>query len=121
MNELQSKDLALTVASILDAKKALDVKILHVTEKTVIADYFVIAGGMNRTQVNAMADEVEYKLDTEKGVKPVNVEGRGQGGWVLLDYGSVIVHVFNPASRDFYNLEKLFAECEEVPFETGAE
>ena len=113
-NTVDSKQLAEHIALLLDKKKAHDVKILRVTEKTVIADYFVIAGGTSSTQVKALADEVEYQIGVNDGIKPVNVEGRGTGGWVLLDYENVLVHVFDPKMREFYNLEKLWAECEEV-------
>lgn len=116
-NTVDSKQLAEHIASLLDKKKAHDVKILRVTERTVIADYFVIAGGTSSTQVKALADEVEYQIGVNDGIKPVNVEGRGTGGWVLLDYENVLVHVFDPKMREFYNLEKLWAECEEVPFD----
>lgn len=116
-NTVDSKQLAEHIASLLDKKKAHDVKILRVTERTVIADYFVIAGGTSSTQVKALADEVEYRIGVNDGIKPVNVEGRGTGGWVLLDYENVLVHVFDPKMREFYNLEKLWAECEEVPFD----
>lgn len=120
MNEQNIKQLALDIAGILDEKKAHDIKILRVTEKTVIADYFVIAHGTSRTQVNALADEVEYQLGEKMGLKPSAIEGRGQGSWVLLDYDSVIVHVFDPKMRDFYNLEKLWAQAEEIEFKTAA-
>ena len=116
-NTVDSKQLAEHIALLLDNKKAHDVKILRVTERTVIADYFVIAGGTSSTQVKALADEVEYQIGVNDGIKPVNVEGRGTGGWVLLDYENVLVHVFDPKMREFYNLEKLWAECEEVPFD----
>ena len=116
-NTVDSKQLAEHIASLLDKKKAHDVKILRVTERTVIADYFVIAGGTSSTQVKALADEVEYQIGVNDGIKPVNVEGRGTGGWVLLDYENVLVHVFDPKMREFYNIEKLWAECEEVPFD----
>lgn len=116
-NTIDSKQLAEHIASLLDKKKARDVKILRVTEKTVIADYFVIAGGTSSTQVKALADEVEYQIGINDGIKPANVEGRGTGGWILLDYENVLVHVFDPKMREFYNLEKLWAECEEVPFD----
>ena len=116
-NNVDSKQLAEHIASLLDKKKAHDVKILRVTEKTVIADYFVIAGGTSSTQVKALADEVEYQIGVNDGIKPANVEGRGTGGWILLDYENVLVHVFDPKMREFYNLEKLWAECEEVPFD----
>ena len=107
-NEEKAKEIALLAAKALDEKKAKDIRI--------IADYFVIAQGNSRTQVNALADEVEYKLGLE-GIEPTKIEGRGQGTWVLLDFDSVLVHVFNPQSREYYNLEKLWADGEEIPFE----
>lgn len=115
-DDAKAKEIALKAAKILDSKKAHDIKILYVNKQTIVADYFVIAGGTSRTQVNALADEVEYKLGLE-GINPTKVEGRGQGTWVLLDYDSVLVHVFNPQSREFYNLEKLWAEGTPVEFE----
>jgi len=116
----KAKEIAVSAAKILDSKKAKDIKILYVNEQTIIADYFVIAAGTSRTQVNALADEVEYKLGLE-GLQPTKIEGRGQGTWVLLDYDSVLVHIFNPQSREFYNLEKLWNEGTEIPFEASAE
>ncbi|MGN1122538.1 MAG: ribosome silencing factor [Eubacteriales bacterium] len=115
-SESNARKLAEDIAKILDLKKAREVKILKVTEKTIIADYFVIAGGTSSTQVKSLADEVEYQLNQDQDIKPSSIEGRGQGGWVLLDYENVIVHIFNPQTREFYNLEKLWAECEEIPF-----
>ena len=115
-NEERAKEIALMAAKALDEKKAKDIKIIYVNEQTIIADYFVIAQGNSRTQVNALADEVEYKLGLE-GIDPSKVEGRGQGTWVLLDFDSVLVHVFNPQSREYYNLEKLWADGQEIPFE----
>ena len=115
-NEERAKEIALLAAKALDEKKAKDIKIIYVNEQTIIADYFVIAQGNSRTQVNALADEVEYKLGLE-GIEPSKIEGRGQGTWVLLDFDSVLVHVFNPQSREYYNLEKLWADGQEIPFE----
>ena len=106
------KALALKIAEILDDRKAQDIKIINVNKKTIIADYFVIAGGSSRTQVNALADEVEYKLGLE-GISPTRVEGRGDGSWVLLDFDSVLVHVFGRESRDFYKLDKLYMDTTE--------
>ena len=106
---------ALRIAEILDDRKAKDIKIINVNKKTVIADYFVIASGSSRTQVNALADEVEYKLSLD-GIDPTRVEGRGDGSWVLLDFDSVLVHVFGRESRDFYKLEKLWAEGTPVEY-----
>ena len=109
------KTLALTIAEILDKKKAQDIKIINVNRKTVIADYFVIAGGSSRTQVNSLADELEYQLGLS-GITPTRVEGRGDGSWVLLDFDSVLVHVFGRDAREFYKLEKLWAEGMPVEF-----
>lgn len=111
----KGKALALRIAEILDDRKAKDIKIINVNKKTVIADYFVIAGGSSRTQVNALADEVEYKLGLD-GIDPTRVEGRGDGSWVLLDFDSVLVHVFGRESREFYKLEKLWAEGTPVEY-----
>ena len=109
------KALALKIASILEEKKAHEIKIINVNKKTIIADYFVIAGGSSRTQVNSLADEVEYKLGLE-GIVPARIEGRGDGSWVILDFNSVIVHVFGRDARDFYKLEKLWAEGTPIDF-----
>ena len=114
-SETQAKQIALAAAKILDAKKAYDVKLLHVTKQTILADFFVIAGGSSSTQVNALSDEVEFQLG-EKGLVPTRTEGKGSGKWVLLDYGSVLVHVFNRETRDFYKLERLWADGTEIPF-----
>ena len=106
-------ELASAVADILDAKKGGEVKVLHVGEKTVLADYFVICTGNSNTQIKALADEVEYRIGT-RGVDPTHVEGRDNGSWSILDYSSVIVHVFSREARDFYKLEKLWGDAEEV-------
>ncbi len=110
MTELE---LAKVAAKALDSKKALNLKILRITELSVIADYFVIATGTSNTQVKALADEVEYQLK-EKGVTPGHIEGYNSNSWVLLDYGSVVVHVFTQESRSFYDLDRLWQDGEEV-------
>ena len=114
--QINSEKLALDIAKILDTKKARDVKVIKVTEKTVIADYFVIAAGNSSTQVKSLADEVEYVLSQQQNINPTNVEGRGLGNWILIDYDNVIVHVFSNQAREFYNLEKLWAEGEQIEF-----
>ena len=113
----EAKELALRTAKILDSKKARDIKILCINEKTIIADYFVIAMGTSTTQVNALAGEVEFKLSEELDILPARIEGTGSGSWVLLDYNSVIVHVFSPEAKEFYKLDKLWSDADEVPFE----
>ena len=100
---------------VLDSKKARDIKVLKVQDQTVIADYFVIATGNSSTQVKSLGGEVEYRLGL-RGVDPTHFEGRDNNSWVILDYDSVIVHVFSRESRDFYKLEKLYGDAEEIKF-----
>ena len=104
-----AKELANAIAEVLDAKKATDIKVLHVEDKTVIAEYFVICTGNTSTHLKALAGEVEYRLEL-RGAQPYNVEGRDNGTWLLLDYSNVIVHIFNRESREFYNLDKLYED-----------
>ena len=102
-------ELAKAIAARLDEKKGNGVKVLAVGEKTSIADYFVLCTGNSSTQVKALAGEVEYKIE-ERGVKPYNVEGRGNDTWGVVDYSSVVVHIFSREARDFYNLDKLYGD-----------
>ena len=95
-------------------KKGKEIRILKVDDITVMADYFVICTGTSNTQIKALAGEVEYQLG-EMGIEPLHTEGYGSSDWVLLDYGSVIVHVFYRDTRDYYNLERLWADGTEIP------
>ena len=104
-----AKELADAIAEALDSKKAKDIKVLYVEDKTVIAEYFVICTGNSNTQVKALAGEVEYKIGL-RGVDAYNVEGRDNGTWLLLDYSNVIVHIFGREAREFYNLDKLYED-----------
>ena len=105
------RDLADAIAEILDNKKGMDVKVIEVGDKTIIADYFVLANGNTNTHVRALADEVEYKLGLA-GVEPMRIEGRGGNNWRVIDYASVLVHVFDREAREFYNLDKLYTDFE---------
>lgn len=102
-----SKETAQFIVSVLDAKKARDIKLLCVEKQTVIADYFIICNGNSMTQVKSLADEVDYRM-SRSGIEPLHVEGERGSSWILLDYGTVIVHIFGKDARDFYNLEKLY-------------
>ena len=122
---MESLQLATAIAKVLDKKKASDVKVLKVRDLTVLADYFVIATGTSSTHVKSLAEEVEFQLG-EQEVKPLRTEGYDSKNWILLDYGTVIVHVFYPQARDFYDLEHLWADAEECDIqfdapESGAE
>ena len=113
---MDAKELAVSIAHVLDSKKALDIRVLKIRDLTVISDYFVIAGGSSSTQVQALAAEVEYQLGLQN-VKPLHTEGQDSRNWILLDYGSVIVHIFDPAARSYYNLERLWADAQPVEVE----
>lgn len=110
---MESKELAIQAAIALDKKKAAGIKVIHVRDLTVLTDYFVIANGSSTTQVAALADEVEFQLG-KLGEKVNHIEGADSKKWILLDYGSVIVNVFTPDTRDFYGLEHQWADGEEL-------
>ena len=114
LDAAESKALAEAIAYVLDQKKGHEIKTLFVEDKTILADYFVICTGYSNTQVRALADEVEFKIG-QRGVKPIHYEGRDNGSWALIDFGTVIVHIFDRAARDFYNLDKLWSDA--VPVE----
>ena len=109
----QPRELADKIITLLDQHKAGGIKLLYTEEKTTLADYFIICSGNSGTQTRGLADEVEYKMGLE-GVFPLHTEGYESSTWVLMDYGSVIVHIFNDETRRFYNLEKLWHESEEM-------
>lgn len=110
--EISPKETADIIIKILDSKKASDIKLLHVEKQTIIADYFVICTGTSNTQIKSLADEVIDKLEIG-GLLPLHKEGENSGNWVILDYASVIVHIFNREMRDFYKLEKLWQDASE--------
>ena len=113
---MESLTLAKKIAEALSSKKALDLRLLKVEDLTVLADYFVIASGTSNTHVGALAEEVDFKLSQE-GIEPNRVEGANSKSWILMDYGSVVVHVFYPEMREHYALERLWADAEPVPLE----
>ena len=92
---MESLQLATSIAKVLDTKKAANVKVLKVRDLTVLTDYFVIANGTSTTHVKSLAEEVEFQLE-QQGVKALRTEGYDAKNWILLDYGTVIVHVFYP-------------------------
>ena len=103
-------ELAKAIGEVLDNKKGHEVRVLHVEEKTSIADYFVICTGNSGTQVKALAGEVDFKIE-QRGVAADNVEGRANNSWIVLDYGNVVVHIFSREAREFYNLDKLYDDA----------
>ena len=97
----------------LEDKKAKDVKILKTAEHTVLADYYVICNGSSSTHIKALVDEVDKQL-SEAGEPPIRREGLRSDIWVLMDFGSVIVHIFTDEARKFYDLERLWSDAEAV-------
>ena len=110
---MTAKEIAEKVVRTLDGKMALDLKLLRTTDVTVLADYFVICTAKSTTQIKTLADEVEAVMEA-KGEAKLHREGYRGGGWVLLDFGCVVVHIFMDETRKFYNLERLWADAEEI-------
>ena len=104
---------AVKIAKILDSKIAQDIKIIEISDVTILADYMVIATGRSSTQVKSLADEVENQMD-EAGVSVSHIEGHRSNSWILLDYVDIIVNVFNEEAREFYNLERLWQDGKEL-------
>ena len=105
-------DTVKTIASILDDKKAIDIQIIRIDELSIVADYFIIASGTSNTHVRALADEVEYQLD-QRGIKADHIEGRATG-WIILEYKGIVVHIFLPETRNYYNLERLWDDGKKI-------
>ena len=113
---LDSNTLAHHIVNIVDEKQAADIVLLDIREQTTLADYFVIATVDNERQAKAIEDELLVVLKLEQNIRPLNIEGvdgRG-GGWALLDYGDVIVHLFTEEMRNHYDLEGLWSKANVV-------
>jgi len=111
---LQAKDRALLCARYALEKKALNVRILGVKGISSLTDYLLIASGSSDRHVQAVAEEVRLGLKKNHAEQPLAIEGESEGRWVLLDYGDVMAHIFQPEVRDFYDLEGLWSEAEEI-------
>jgi ribosome-associated protein len=109
----QAKKLAEKISLILDDKKAKQVKIIETNRQTIIADYFVVATGTSSTHIRSLSGEVEFQL----GMPPSRISGKESTDWIILDYDSVLVHIFNSEARDYYKLEKLWGDGESVKVE----
>ena len=112
----QSRKMAKLAYEALDEKLGEDIKVIDISEISVLADYFIIANGSNESQVRALVENVEEKLSKE-GFEPRQREGYGLGNWVLLDFGNIIVHVFDKENRLFYDLERIWRDGKEVSIE----
>jgi len=110
---LDPAELAHRIVELASDKKGEQIVLLRTAELTSMADYFVICSGRSERQVHALGQAIVDEL-REDGIRPLGTEGRGSARWVLLDYGSVIVHIFSPEERDFYGLEELWSNAPQV-------
>ena len=104
-----AKKMALMAVDALEDKKANDISIIDIEKISTLADYFIIASGTNRNQVQAMCDEVEEKLG-KAGFEPKHIEGYNSANWILLDYGDIVIHLFDEENRLFYDLERIWRD-----------
>lgn len=112
-----SKELAKIACDALEDKKANDIKVIDISGVSVLADYFIIASGSNRNQVQAMVDSVQEDLFKKAGAEAKQVEGYQTANWILLDYGDIIVHVFDEENRLFYDLERIWRDGKDIKIE----
>ena len=110
---LSAKEVAYEVTKALDSKKGMDIKLLRINEVSSLADYFLICTGTSSTHVKTLCDYAEYAME-QMGETMLGREGHRGNSWELLDYGSVVVHVFTDEARKFYDLERLWADAEVV-------
>ncbi len=114
MNNTENLSKVKTIVSALEDKKAEDIKIIDISEISVLADYFVITNGTNKSQTQALSDNVEEKL-AQIGVYPNHIEGYNNADWILFDYSDILVHIFNGReNRDYYDLERIWRDGKSV-------
>ena len=106
---MTSKELAKLACDALDDKKALEIKVINIENVSTLADYFIIASGTNHNQVQAMADNVDETLG-RAGYEPKQIEGYQNANWILMDYGDVVIHIFDEENRLFYDLERIWRD-----------
>ena len=111
---MTSKEKTLLICNFLSSKKAKGIVYLGVENKTSLCDYFVIAGGSSKTHVKSLAENLDEKLEKEQGLVPKRKDGIREGRWAVLDYSDVIVHIFGDEERDFYSLERLWEDGENL-------
>ena len=106
--------LALAAAKVAAENRGEDVLVLDMRKQTALFDYFIIATGHSRRQIHAMSEEIDHKLEDDLNDKRMSIEGYDNSKWIVLDYGSIVVHLFDDETRQFYSLENLWADAEKV-------
>jgi ribosome-associated protein len=109
--------LALAAADVAAENRGQDILVLDMRKQTALFDYFVIATGSSRRQIHAMSEEIDHKLEDDLHDKRMSVEGYDESKWIVLDYGSIVVHLFDEETRQFYSLENLWADSQKVSLE----
>jgi len=109
--------LAMAAAQVANENRGRDIVILDMRELTPVFDFFVIATGESRRQLHAMSEEIDHKLEDDLGDHRLGIEGYQESRWILLDYGNVVIHLFEPDAREYYSLEDLWCDAKRVPFE----
>jgi ribosome-associated protein len=107
----------LVAAQVAADNRGRDIVVLDLRELTSIFDYFVVATGTSRRQLHAISEEIDHALEQGMGDRRLGIEGYRESRWILLDYGDVVVHLFDAETRDYYAIEDLWAEAKRVPFE----
>ena len=106
---MEKRTIADIAYGILEDKKARDIEVIDISEVSILADYFIICSGTSPTHIKTLADELEQKMG-EAGYNLIHKEGYQSARWILLDFGELVVHIFNEEDRDFYNLERLWSD-----------
>jgi ribosome-associated protein len=109
---------ARVAARVAEENRGRDIVILDTRELTPMFDYFVIASGASRRQLHAISEEIDHALEDDLGDKRLGIEGYDESRWILLDYGDLVIHLFEPETRDYYGLERLWTQAKRVPFES---
>ncbi len=113
---MENKEYALLAAKTLNEKKAADITIIDIGDRSGFADYFVLATAGSMRQMNSLTDELDDKLANE-GLIVKNIEGKGESGWILMDYGDIIINIFTEEARNKYQIEKIWGDCSTIDFE----
>ena len=111
---METKEMLNIICSVLDEKKAEDIKSINLEGKSIIADYFVICSGRSTTHVKSLADNLDEEMSKKYGIEPLRMEGKQDGKWAVVDYGDVIVHIFHQEQRKIYEIEDLWDDGKNI-------
>ncbi len=107
-------DILKTIYDASEDKKGKNIRVLDISNLTIVADYFVLVSGTNYNQVQAIVDEIQDKVFETEKIHPLRVEGQAKGGWILVDFGNVVVHVFDEENRHFYDLDRIWSDAVQI-------